>query len=430
MKNLTFFLSFVFFLHFSISAQTELPVIAAYSNSSAYMHDVSLAVDADVNTYWESGNNNDGNYITLDLGSTVSKPVNLISITSSTGVFSYQIQLSTNNSTWTSVKSGSGSSSFSASINNPTIYRYIKIIFSGRVAAYPDKINNIEVYCASDLSCNKLNVYQDASFYGSLNLSSITANGTATSTIGSCIFNNGTTRDLVLRPYSSSSKVIFDRGTINFNTHATVATEKIFTIGDNATAGRLKFFNTASLNSTFADFKGTLYFRRWDAPTNTNLGSIMGLQSDGTVTIGIWEKYDNTLEPTFGNKLKVGGGIWAQSLTVNGVINAKEVIVTETVPSSDYVFENDYNLKALSEVEKFVKENKHLPEVPSAKEFKEKGCSVGEMQDILLRKVEELTLYMIEQNKLVKAQDDKIKIQSEQIKELEAKLQQLLLINK
>ena len=97
-------------------------------------------------------------------------------------------------------------------------------------------------------------------------------------------------------------------------------------------------------------------------------------------------------------------------LEVNGTIKATEIKVVDgsALPCSDYVFENSYNLRPLAEVESFVKENKHLPEVPSAKEFQENGYSVGEMDDILLRKIEELTLYVIEQQKTIGELKDKI----------------------
>lgn len=86
-------------------------------------------------------------------------------------------------------------------------------------------------------------------------------------------------------------------------------------------------------------------------------------------------------------------------LSVNGKIRAKEVVV-ET-GWSDFVFEEDYNLKSLKEVESFIKENKHLPDVPSEKEVTENGVSIGEMQSTLLQKIEELTLYVIEQDKRI-----------------------------
>ena len=84
-------------------------------------------------------------------------------------------------------------------------------------------------------------------------------------------------------------------------------------------------------------------------------------------------------------------------LAVNGEIRAKEVIV-ET-GCSDFVFEEHYALRPLNEVEAFIKANKHLPDIPSEKEVSENGLGLGEMQAKLLRKVEELTLYMIEMKK-------------------------------
>jgi hypothetical protein len=65
----------------------------------------------------------------------------------------------------------------------------------------------------------------------------------------------------------------------------------------------------------------------------------------------------------------------------------------------DYVFHTDYLLRPLPEVEQFIRQNNHLPEVPSEKEVTENGLDLGENQSVLLKKIEELTLYLIEQNK-------------------------------
>ncbi|MDN5215690.1 hypothetical protein QQ020_26670 [Fulvivirgaceae bacterium BMA12] len=94
-------------------------------------------------------------------------------------------------------------------------------------------------------------------------------------------------------------------------------------------------------------------------------------------------------------------------LAVNGRIRAKEVKV-ET-GWSDFVFEDDYELPTLAEVEAFIKANKHLPEIPSAKEVEENGVELGKMDSKLLQKIEELTLYIIEQHKRIEAQDKRIR---------------------
>jgi len=102
-------------------------------------------------------------------------------------------------------------------------------------------------------------------------------------------------------------------------------------------------------------------------------------------------------------------------LTVNGTIHSKEVNVALTGPLADYVFDTNYKLMPLHEVEQFVNVNSHLPEMPSADEVSKNGLNMGEMQNKLLQKVEELTLYMIDQQKTINQQSAKIE-------ELEKKL--------
>ena len=97
-------------------------------------------------------------------------------------------------------------------------------------------------------------------------------------------------------------------------------------------------------------------------------------------------------------------------LAVAGKIIAEEIVVKlQSAGWPDYVFHQDYHLKPLQEVEQFVKTNKHLPGIPSAAQVEEKGLSMGEMQNKLLQKVEELTLYIIEQDKKIKLLEEKLK---------------------
>lgn len=91
----------------------------------------------------------------------------------------------------------------------------------------------------------------------------------------------------------------------------------------------------------------------------------------------------------------------SQKLEVNGTIKTKEVNVT-TSGWADYVFRPEYTLKPLSEVEAFIAQNGHLPNVPSEKEVLENGVNLLEMNVKILEKVEELTLYLIELKKEVK----------------------------
>ncbi|WP_430827364.1 hypothetical protein [Chryseobacterium indologenes] len=91
--------------------------------------------------------------------------------------------------------------------------------------------------------------------------------------------------------------------------------------------------------------------------------------------------------------------------SLQGKFEAKEVKITLT-PTADFVFDDNYDLPKLEDVEKHIKENKHLPEIASAKVMGKEGLNVGEFQIKLLQKIEELTLYTIEQNKQLKKLQD------------------------
>ena len=134
--------------------------------------------------------------------------------------------------------------------------------------------------------------------------------------------------------------------------------------------------------------------------------NVLEFGDNSYVKIGEWQK-DNTLSFkahsysfTLGN---VGIGITSPSykLDVAGTIRAQELIVETT--GADFVFAEDYNLRPLSEVKAFIQENKHLPEIKSAQEMQENGVSVSELQTQLLQKIEELTLYILQQEERIKA---------------------------
>ena len=95
-------------------------------------------------------------------------------------------------------------------------------------------------------------------------------------------------------------------------------------------------------------------------------------------------------------------------LAVNGKIWATEVQVALAIPEPDYVFEETYNLPSLTDIENYIKQNKHLPEVPSACEMEENGINLSEMNMILLKKVEELTLYQIQSIKRIQVLEEEL----------------------
>lgn len=119
--------------------------------------------------------------------------------------------------------------------------------------------------------------------------------------------------------------------------------------------------------------------------------------------------------------LGIGTASPAEKLSVNGKIRAQEIKV-ETDNWPDYVFENDYTPTSLADIESYIKVNKHLPEIPSAKEISENGLNVGEMNAKLLKKIEELTLHMIE----LKKENETLKKSEKRIDDLEGQLKYLM----
>lgn len=146
----------------------------------------------------------------------------------------------------------------------------------------------------------------------------------------------------------------------------------------------------------------------WTARIKNGGGSSKGLLlevgygGDNVSTIMQLADANGNTRATFKSNGNVGIGVTnpQYKLTVAGTIAAREINVTTEI-WSDFVFHSSYKLRSLGEVEQFIKTNSHLPEIPSEKEVKKNGISVGEMNVKLLQKIEELTLYMIEQQKQI-----------------------------
>ncbi|GHE75031.1 hypothetical protein GCM10011340_34840 [Roseivirga thermotolerans] len=162
--------------------------------------------------------------------------------------------------------------------------------------------------------------------------------------------------------------------------------------------------NRSQLTSNFMDDKFYFYH---------NGGNRMIIDGMGKVGIG-------NSSPLY--QLDVSGtSRFTQKMIVEDDIESKKVKVTATPGSvPDYVFKPDYELRSLPELESYIKANSHLPNMPSAKEVEANGQDVGDMQLKLLEKIEELTLYIIEQNKEVKALKEIVEKQSKEIEDLKA----------
>jgi hypothetical protein len=147
----------------------------------------------------------------------------------------------------------------------------------------------------------------------------------------------------------------------------------------------------------------------------------MRMTHDGNLGIGIktpTEKLDIVGNSKVSGKVGIGGVTTmtfpstspyaSYNLFVKGGIASDEVRVALNATWADYVFAKDYDLKPLAEVEAFIAKNKHLPNVPSAAQVKEEGLALGDMARIQQEKIEELTLYIIAQNKRIEALEAKM----------------------
>lgn len=112
-----------------------------------------------------------------------------------------------------------------------------------------------------------------------------------------------------------------------------------------------------------------------------------------------------------------GQKIW--QLENSGLMRGRRIKL-DTDTWADYVFESDYSLRSLSDLEQFIKVEKHLPNVPSQKEVLEDGIDLGQMNIVLLEKVEELTLYLIDQNKQLEEQKAKVNELEKKVSALES----------
>jgi hypothetical protein len=117
-----------------------------------------------------------------------------------------------------------------------------------------------------------------------------------------------------------------------------------------------------------------------------------------------------------GGNVGIGTQTPTQKLSVNGTILAKKVKVSQSsIDWPDYVFDSSYQLLPLQYVETYIQQYNHLPDVPSAAAVKKEGLDLGDNQAVLLRKIEELTLYIIEQNKQLETQKEVAANQKQQL---------------
>lgn len=158
---------------------------------------------------------------------------------------------------------------------------------------------------------------------------------------------------------------------------------------------------------------GSIAWGNTNAILQTDQGASIELRGIGTPYIDFsndpTSDYTARLMLNQNNILEIAGNVGIGTNTTNGYnlavggnMIAEEIVVKLRTNWPDYVFHKDYKISDIDELENFIDANGHLPNIPNANEVTNKGVNVGEMQAKLLEKIEELTLYLIEQNKKIK----------------------------
>ena len=179
--------------------------------------------------------------------------------------------------------------------------------------------------------------------------------------------------------------------------------------------------NSKIVSSSNSNFRVGIYSHSTWGGTGAG---IIGTESNHT--LHFITNYDAKMSILTNGNVGIGTTAPDAKLAVRGDIHTQEVRVDlNGAVAPDFVFEPDYKLRTLTETETYIKANKHLPEIPSATEMEQNGIELKTMNLKLLQKVEELTLYTIEQDKTLKLQQQLIELQQEQLQSLQKQINEL-----
>lgn len=463
----TFFLFLLFLVTFSgIFAQTNVvlnkPVTA--SSTIAPEADAKYVTDGNLTLGWSSAVRNANEYLIIDLGK---KYVGLkyakiiwgnATLPSSVSVF-----YSMDGTNWTGFGSINSPSNITT-INNPNPYameyRYIKVDLL-KTGYSPCGLSEVEVY-------DKYDIYNGAIFNESVLIGGsftpsckLQVNGNAaigydswfpltpqngllvsgsvgigTTLVGSKFQINGNAA--IGYPASTAAPINGLLVAGNVGLGSTLTPQQNLHLGLNTAEGGIrlttKFGGSSGAYTNNFDIiskggntaaESTLEFRMGtgDNPTMGNKfkigasGVFASKVTDLDNSVYFIDPNNTSISGVFAGKIGIGTATPVSLLTVNGVVTCEQVDVKLVSANkisvkmdnlADYVFEDNYKLMNLGELEQFLKNNKRLPGMPSAIQVKQTGMDVAQTNNLLLQKIEELTLYIIEQNKRMEAQDKKI----------------------
>lgn len=303
-----------------------------------------------------------------NVGIGTTSPVALLSVGSSS-----QFQVNSNGATSISTPAGSAQANLFF-VQNSTNGGYTAVSASGSSSVVPSWINGSQIIEFVPYS---------------------TGNGIVSSYTGSLKFQTN---------YRSDRMLIDANGNVGIGT---TNPQNKFVVS-NGVAGI-----EINPNATISSATGA-YFASYNRSTSAYAdiifdqgGAYTVLKAGGNVGIGTTD--------TKGYMLAVNGGAIATSMTVK---------LQTAWP--DYVFKKDHPLPSLTEIKSFIEQNQHLPEMPTETEVAKNGINLGEMNKLLTKKIEELTLYLIEKDNTEKQQQEKIASQEKRISKLEQSLEQLL----
>jgi hypothetical protein len=223
------------------------------------------------------------------------------------------------------------------------------------------------------------------------------------------------------------SRTLDVNGDVKINGNQYIPSDKALILGSETDANKqlkLHFIGGSSggTGDSYVDYGGNIFFRCLSYSTTPIFSFIRGNNNSKTIIIGSPTNINKRMKFTFVERdtngdsyLDFGACLYVRAnseskpvamfsssgLTVKGTVTTNQLKIVTTNFWPDFVFSKDYKLPSLHEVKHHIQENNHLPGIPTETEVKENGIEVGEMQAKLLQKIEELTLYVIQQQETI-----------------------------